>query len=122
MKMLLDENIGRETQAWLIAQGHDVWSASDAHLLGATDDAVYEMACQTDRILVTLNYQDFRLMEKFPPEQCGGIIAVRMGHVGLAAVNSVLGRALRHFPESYFSRVFVLLSSRIITRSRWLPD
>lgn len=84
--------------------------------------SVRQLACETERVLITLNYQDFRLMEKFPPEQCGGILAVRMGHTGLAAVNSVLDRALRHFPESYFSRVFVLVSARIITRSIWLPD
>ena len=107
---------------WLRTHGRDVLSAAAAGLLGSADDAVYRTACETERGLVTLNYQDFRLMEKFPPEQCGGIIAVRMGHTGLATVNSVLNRTLRHFPESYFSRVFVLVSSRIITRSIGFPD
>ncbi len=78
-----------------------------AGLLGSADDVVYRLACETERVLITLNYQDFRLMEKFPPEQCGGILAVRMGHTGLAAVNSVLDRALRHLPESYFSRNYL---------------
>jgi len=61
-------------------------------------------------------------MEKCLPEQCGGILVVRMGHTDLAAVHSVLDHARRHFPGSYFSRVFVLVSARIITRSIWLPD
>lgn len=121
MKMLLDENIGADTETWLRNRGHDVLSATDAGLLGSTDDAVYRVACETERIIVTLNYQDFRLMEKFPPEQCGGILAIRMGHTGLTVVNAVLERAFSHFPESYFYQVFVLLSSRIITRSIWLP-
>ncbi len=54
-------------------------SAAAADLLGSADDVVYRLACETERVLITLNYQDFRLMEKFPPEQCGGILAVRMG-------------------------------------------
>lgn len=33
--------------------------------LGAADDVVYRLACETERVLVTLNYQDFRLMEHF---------------------------------------------------------
>ena len=117
VRILLDENIGAETDRWLRIRGNDVLSAVVAGLLGAADDVVYRFACETERVLITLNCQDFRLMEKFPPEQCGGILAVRMGHTGLAAVNSVLDRALRHFPESYFSRVFVLVSARIIRRS-----
>ncbi len=122
VRILLGENIGAETDRWLRNREHDVLSAAGADLLGSADDVVYRLACETERVLITLNYQDFRLREKFPPEQCGGILAVRMGHTGLAAVNSVLDRALRHFPESYFSRVFVLVSARIITRSIWLPD
>ena len=79
MKILLDENIGAETDRWLRSRGHDVLSAAAADLLGSADDVVYRLACETERVLITLNYQDFRLMEKFPPEQCGGILAVRMG-------------------------------------------
>ncbi len=116
----MDENIAAETDRWLRSGGHDVLSA--AGLLSSEDDVVYRFACETERVLIPLNYQDFWLMEKLPPEPCGGILAVRMGHTGLAAVNSVLDRALRHVPESYFSRVFVLVSARTITRSIWLPD
>lgn len=46
MRILLDENIGAETEKWLRSGGHDVLSAAD--LLGSTDEAVYRTACETD--------------------------------------------------------------------------
>ncbi len=68
MRILLDENIGAETDRWLRSRGHDGLSAAAAGLLGSVDDVVYRLACETVRVLITLNYQDFRLMEKFPPQ------------------------------------------------------
>ncbi len=41
VRILLDENIGVETDKWLQSRGHDVLAATAAGLLGSTGDVVY---------------------------------------------------------------------------------
>ncbi len=60
----LDENVSATIAARLRALGHDVATAGDLGLLGADDEVHLLAAEKTDRILVTHNRDDFRLLHR----------------------------------------------------------
>ena len=77
MKFKLDENFGTRTQQVFTEFGHDVHTVRQEDLQGAADQRIYEV-CQTEqRCLVTLDL-DFTDVVRFPPEQTGGIVVVRV--------------------------------------------
>ena len=77
MKFKLDENFGARTQQVFTEFGHDVHTVREEDLQGAADQKIYGV-CQTEqRCLVTLDL-DFTDVVRFPPEQTGGIVVVRV--------------------------------------------
>lgn len=76
MKFKLDENFGVRTQHIFADAGHDVHTVFGEGLQGAKEQRIYEICCQEQRCLVTLDL-DFSDVVHFPPELCGGIIVIR---------------------------------------------
>jgi len=63
MRLLLDECIGdRSLRDALIAAGHDVVRTVDELGGGADDRAVFAFACEHERIILTYNNADFKLL------------------------------------------------------------
>ncbi len=58
----LDQKVARDIADGLRFHGHDVVTANDAGLLDAADDIHLLAAADADRILVTHNGKDFRLL------------------------------------------------------------
>lgn len=77
MKFKLDENFGTRTQQLFRAAGHSVQTVRDEELQGTSDQHLYEVCCTEQRCLVTLDL-DFADTIRFPPNQTGGIVIIRM--------------------------------------------
>jgi predicted nuclease of predicted toxin-antitoxin system len=77
MKFKLDENFGTRTQRIFESIGHDVHTVYQEALQGVSDRRLYEVCCQEQRCLVTLDL-DFADVTRFPPQQAGGIVVIRV--------------------------------------------
>ena len=77
MKFKLDENFGTRTQHIFTETGHDVHTVREESLQGATDKRIYEICCDEERCLVTLDL-DFTDVVRFPPQNAGGIVVIRV--------------------------------------------
>ena len=77
MNFKLDENFGIRTLQVFEQFGHNVHTTAYEGLQGAPDQKIYEICCQEDRCLVTLDL-DFSDVLRFPPDKCNGIIVIRV--------------------------------------------
>lgn len=76
MKFKLDENFGTRTQNIFKSFGHDVHTIREEALQGAPDQKIYQVCCDEERCLVTLDL-DFSDVVRFPPHHTAGIAAIR---------------------------------------------
>lgn len=77
MKLFANENLFEPIILHLRETGHDVLSIRDSGLSGISDDEVYKRACKEQYVIITMD-KDFSKIFRFPPEQCGGIILVKI--------------------------------------------
>ena len=77
MKLKLDENLGRSVQQVFVGAGHDVETVFGEKLSGADDETVFQACCSERRCLVTLDL-DFADPIRFYPQDCGGIVVIRL--------------------------------------------
>jgi predicted nuclease of predicted toxin-antitoxin system len=77
MKIKLDENFGTRAQQILREAGHEAETVRDENLQGTTDQNLFEVCCREQRCLLTLDL-DFSDITRFPPEQSGGIVVIRV--------------------------------------------
>jgi predicted nuclease of predicted toxin-antitoxin system len=77
LKFKLDENFGNRTQKVFELFGYDVQTVRAEALQGAPDQILYEICCQEQRCLVTLDL-DFADVIRFPPQKTGGIVVIRV--------------------------------------------
>ena len=77
MKFKLDENFGTRTQRIFESAEHDVHTVHQELLQGSPDQRLYEICCHEQRCLVTLDL-DFADVTRFPPQQAGGIVVIRV--------------------------------------------
>lgn len=59
MRWLIDEMLPPAAAAELTALGHEAISVAEAGLAGSDDVAVYEIAVEQQRVIVTQNFADF---------------------------------------------------------------
>lgn len=76
MKFKLDENFGSRTQEIFLAAGHDVQTVRSQKLQGCLDRNLYEVCCEEQRCLVTLDL-DFADVTRFPSNITSGIVVIR---------------------------------------------
>ncbi|MCB0192991.1 MAG: DUF5615 family PIN-like protein [Anaerolineae bacterium] len=76
MKFKLDENFGARTQNIFKRFGHDVHTVREEALQGAPDQKIYQVCCDEERCLVTLDL-DFSDVVRFPPHHTEGIVVIR---------------------------------------------
>ncbi|MEK7274458.1 MAG: DUF5615 family PIN-like protein [Candidatus Desantisbacteria bacterium] len=77
MKFKLDENFGTRTQQLFREAGHNVQTVHDQRLHGCSDRHLYEVCCDEQRCLVTLDL-DFAEITRFPPAQASGMVVIRV--------------------------------------------
>jgi predicted nuclease of predicted toxin-antitoxin system len=96
MKFKLDENFGTRTQQLFRTGGHDVQTVRDEGLRGSSDQYLYEVCCTEQRCLVTLDL-DFADTIRFPPNQAGGVVVIRVPRNPSLAL---LERLIRQFLQA----------------------
>jgi predicted nuclease of predicted toxin-antitoxin system len=96
MKFKLDENFGTRTQHVFRDAGHNVQTVREESLEGATDQRLYQVCCEEQRCLITLDL-DFADVIRFPPQETGGIVVIRVPRNPTLAL---LERLVRQFLES----------------------
>ena len=100
MKIKLDENLGTRTQALFADAGHDVHTVRQEDLGGASDQRLFKLCSQEDRCLITLDL-DFSNVLRFPPEETGGIVVLRLPRTPtLSLLRQVVEQLLRAIEES----------------------
>lgn len=77
MKLKLDENLGERDRQILLQAEHDVSTASDQEMAGATDEELIRRCPMEGRALVTLD-SDFANPLRFRPSQHAGIAVRRL--------------------------------------------
>lgn len=77
MKFKLDENFGQRTLNVFKEAGYEVHTTHEEGLAGATDVRIYEACEREQRCLITLDL-DFSDVTRFPPQNTGGIIVIRL--------------------------------------------
>lgn len=77
MKLFVNENLFEPIIDYLRSLGNDVLSIRDSGLSGISDDEVYEKACKEKMVIVSMD-KDFTKIFRFPPENCGGIVVVKI--------------------------------------------
>ena len=77
MKFKLDENLGTRTQHLFKEAGHDIHTVRQENLQGTVDRHLYQICCDEQRCLVTLDL-DFTDVLRFPPQQTNGIVVIRV--------------------------------------------
>lgn len=77
MKFKLDENFGARTKHLFLEAGYDIQTVRDEGLQGSPDRELYKICCAENRCLVTLDL-DFADIIRFPPNQTGGIVIIRV--------------------------------------------
>jgi hypothetical protein len=110
VKFKLDENIGRRGLELLQAAGHDVMTARDQGLGGATDERLFEVCAGEGRALITLDH-DFGQVTRFSPERSAGVVVLEVGP--RASVPAILGR---------LGAFLAVLEARSVAGSLWIVE
>lgn len=112
-RIKLDENIPNSVAAVLRDADHEVHSACDEGLGGATDDAIIEAAGRERRVLVTLDL-DFADVIRHDPTGTPGVIVLRP-HQPLLALILVVARAAATFlnDEEIDGRLWIIDEGRL---------
>lgn len=110
MKFKLDENLGPIGHDLLSGAGHDVATALEQGLSGASDDHLYEVCCREHRVLITLDH-DFGHVFRFPPEAGAGVVVLECR--GRLSPASIIAR---------MHEFVAVLSERTIDRELWIVE
>lgn len=107
MKFLLDQDVYALTARFLLAQGHDVVTASQLGLSRAHDSDLLRTASEQARILVTRDRDYGNLV--FVHGAGSGVIYMRMLPSTLEAVHQEMQRVLETYSETELSEAFVVV-------------
>lgn len=77
MNIIANENVFEPIITFLRSEGHNVVSVRNSSLSGAPDDEIYEKAVKDKLVILTMD-KDFSRITRFPPDQCNGIIVVKL--------------------------------------------
>jgi len=111
MKIKLDHNISRHLKDRLEKFGHDVDTAFDEGLAGATDKELLHEA--SNRILFTLD-TDFLNLKIYPPGNHGGVVVFRPTRQGALEIIKIVQAFVRSADlRKYRRRTAVVERTRI---------
>ena len=109
MRIIANENIFEPIIEWLRANGHEVISIREVGLSGASDDEIYEKAVKQKLVILTMD-KDFSRMLRFPPEQCGGIIVVKIYRLSVNETTKFFSRYFKELDEEKIAGKLVIIT------------
>ena len=109
MRLFADENLFEPIIDYLQDLGHDVLSIRAAGLCGMSDDDIYQRACRENRIIITMD-KDFTRTFRFPPENCGGIIVVKIYKRMIDETFAIFEKMFNSIDEQNITRNLFIIS------------
>ncbi len=113
MKVKLDENVPSSAARLLIEQGHDAETVRTEGLSGAPDQRLAAVACEEDRLLVTLD-RGFADVRAYPPGSHPGIVVLRLPDQRPQRIDGALQRLLAQYDLSALQGCIVIIQPNII--------
>ena len=118
MKIVVDENIPRQTVVALREQGHDVIDVRESPQKGANDDVLWVLAQQTQAVLVTTDKGFLRRHS----EPHHGVLIVRLRQPNRQRIHDrVMAAISRLTPENWRDQI-VVMRDRVQSVRRRKPD
>jgi predicted nuclease of predicted toxin-antitoxin system len=93
MQFKIDENLPAEIAELLLENGYDTKTVLQQELIGAKDEVLINICKQENRIFVTLD-TDFADINTYVPEECKGIIILRVGNQSKVHIMKVFKNVL----------------------------
>lgn len=109
MKFIADENIFKPIIDYLRLEGHNVLSIAESEYSGSTDEEVYRLACRQKRIVITMD-KDFSRIFSFPPQNCGGIIIIKIYRRKVDETLKIFKKYFRKLTEKEIKKNLVIIS------------
>lgn len=109
MKLKLDENLPASLAIALSALGHDTDTAPQENLTGMSDQAVWDAAQSSQRVLITSDL-DFSDVRKFKPGTHCGIILLRLRRRGRVALSERIKSVFTSESVAHWERCFVVVT------------
>lgn len=117
MLFLTDENIYTQFVTAIRSLSHDVLDIKEQGLFGTSDEAIIQMAKETERILITAD-KDFSNILIYPPSQHSGIIVLRLSRLTIAGATERLVTFLQTIPEQRIrGKLIIVEPDRVRFRS-----
>jgi predicted nuclease of predicted toxin-antitoxin system len=110
LRIKTDENIAARAVQLLRNAGHDVATVYEQALSGSSDQAVYQICCEEDRVLITLD-RDFGQVQRFPPKDTAGIVVLELG--GAASIRLLHAR---------ITEFLTLAETRPVSGTLWIVE
>ncbi len=109
MRFLADENLHEPVILYLREKGYEVFSVRESGFSGMTDDQVYEKACQGNYCIISMD-KDFSRLFRFPPQNCAGIIVLRIYRRPVKQTMMLFAEAFERLAEQDIYRNLVVIS------------
>lgn len=109
MKFIADENIYKPIIDYLRVERHNVFSIAESEYSGSKDEEIYNLACRQKRIIITMD-KDFSRILNFPPQNCGGIIIVKIYRQKVDETLKIFKKHFRKLEEKDIKRNLVIIS------------
>jgi predicted nuclease of predicted toxin-antitoxin system len=93
MRFKIDENLHDDVADALRTHGHDAQTVFEEGLCGHADAEIIEAARREGRVLLTLDL-DFGNIREYPPEDCRGLIVLRVADQSRRHVLRVMDRII----------------------------
>lgn len=109
MKILADENLFEPIIEFLKSQGYEVISVRDSKLRGTTDDRIYKFAVDNKLFIITMD-KDFSRMLRFPPENCGGILLLKLYRMTVDDTTNCFIRCFNQLKENKIEKRLTIMN------------
>jgi predicted nuclease of predicted toxin-antitoxin system len=119
MKFLADENLYIPIVTGLRERGHDVFSIIEQGEIGISDEEIFRMAAKENRVIITMD-KHFSNMLRFPSEQCGEIIVVRLYKIRVNKTTRLFFAFFNKLREEQIERNLIIITRKKIRIRR--PD
>ncbi len=119
MRFLTDENLFVPIVTGLRERGHDVFSVIEHGEVGISDEEIFRMAVRENRVIVTMD-KHFSNMLRFPSEQCGGIIVVRLYKIRVDKTTRLFFVFFDQLHEAQIERNLIIITRKKLRIRR--PD
>ncbi|APC08578.1 DUF5615 family PIN-like protein [Neomoorella thermoacetica] len=109
LKFLTDENIFPSTLEILRSYNFDVMDIKESGLIGISDREIMDLAKREGRIIISLDLH-FANIFLFPPNECPGIIVIRIKPAVPAKVDRAMEDFLQRMDPKKIEKALVIIS------------